>query len=230
MFKWIKKIFMTEQNIPVQNEVQQPIQQQPVVRKFEIEVYDIDEEHDGKPQYTRHHYEQPVIIEAMSPADLKSKLALYHQCGQLAKIVKEVTPPSVQQQIQQNTQNQTIVTTNVQQIQQNSQMSQENNIQNNSNILNSNILNSNSEINVKQKPRYFKIGDIEVKDDNGKIYQKQWMILSESESNNIRVINNKNNSVVNMTGKHFEMKKWVLIEHVNEDDELTELEGCLNNV
>lgn len=215
---------MSEQNTPVQNITTQQVQQ-PIVRKFEIEVYDIDEEHDGKPTYTRHHYEQPIIIEAASPADLKSKLALYRQCGQLAKIVREIATPAAQQQIQQNSNNiqpQINNTNTIQSAPQQITQMNENTIQNNN-------IRVNSE-NVRTKPRYFKVGDIEVKDDNGKIYQKQWMILSESEANNIRVINNKNNSVVNMTGKHIEMKKWVLIEHVNEIDEVTELEGCLNNV
>jgi len=73
---------------------------------------------------------------------------------------------------------------------------------------------------MRQKPRFFKVGDIEVKDDNGKIYEKQWMKLSDSEASNIRVINDKNNSLVNLAGKHIEMKKWVLVEDINEETDL----------
>jgi len=39
------------------------------------------------------------------------------------------------------------------------------------------------------------------------------MKLVESEAMNVRLVNDKTNSIVNITGKHFEMKKWILIEN-----------------
>lgn len=71
---------------------------------------------------------------------------------------------------------------------------------------------------AKAKPKYYKVGDIEIKDDNGKIYQKQWMKLSDSEASNIRVVNDKNNALVNLNGKHIEMKRWILVETSDADD------------
>lgn len=227
MFKWIKKIFMSEQNTQVQNAqvVQtQTIQQQtqPIVRKFELEVYDIDEEHDGKPTYTRHHYEQPIIVEATSPKDLQSKIALYRQCGQLAKVVREIPVQQPPQPIKQQ-QEPVSTPTNIQLPTPNAVSIQQPIIKQSDCV--HETCSTNTTVNIhKSKPRYFKVGDIEVKDDNGKIYQKQWMSLSESEASNIRIINNKNNSIVNMTGKHIEMKKWVLIEQSDDSDELTTLE------
>ena len=38
------------------------------------------------------------------------------------------------------------------------------------------------------------------------------MIVTDAEAENIRVINDKNNAAVNLTGKHIEIKKWVLVE------------------
>ena len=48
------------------------------------------------------------------------------------------------------------------------------------------------------------------------------MKLSESEMSNFRVINDKNNSIVNLNGKHLEMKKWVLVEKTDDDIESLE--------
>lgn len=51
------------------------------------------------------------------------------------------------------------------------------------------------------------------------------MKLSESEMSNLRVINDKNNSIVNLNGKHIEMKKWVLVD--KSEDESASLEEGL---
>jgi len=44
------------------------------------------------------------------------------------------------------------------------------------------------------------------------------MKLSDSEAANIRLINDKNNALVNINGKHFEMKRWVLVDTSTEDE------------
>ena len=44
------------------------------------------------------------------------------------------------------------------------------------------------------------------------------MKLSDSEAANIRVINDKNNALVNLNGKHLEMKRWILVETSDSDD------------
>ena len=69
-----------------------------------------------------------------------------------------------------------------------------------------------------RKPKYYKVGDIEIKDDNGKIYQKQWMKLTNAEASNFRLVSDKNNAIANMNGKHLEMKKWVLVQNSEEDE------------
>ena len=74
---------------------------------------------------------------------------------------------------------------------------------------------------VKPKPKIVTLGDIELKYDEDKVYQKQWIKLSSTESNNFRVVNTATNKIVNMNGKHIEAKRWVLVEQHNEmsDDE-----------
>ena len=63
-----------------------------------------------------------------------------------------------------------------------------------------------------QEPQYFKIGSIECKMENGKVYQKQWMRVSETELANYRLISDKNNKILPMTGKHLEVLKWAISE------------------
>lgn len=186
---------------------QTPQTRAPLVRKFEIAVYDITlNEASGKEEYRPIAYSQPVIIEATSPADLKSKLGIYRQCGQFAKVIREVDPlpqarnPAPQQQ-PAPVQHEAMLT-----------------IQPTPAAAPNQTSISHPEVCQKLKPRIYRLGDIEIKDDNGKIYQKQWMKLTDSEAANFRVINDKNNSITSLAGKHIEMKKWVLVENVDEDE------------
>ena len=64
----------------------------------------------------------------------------------------------------------------------------------------------------KAQPTFFKIGSIECKMENGKVYQKQWMRVSETEMANYRLISDKNNKIMPMTGKHLEVLRWALSE------------------
>lgn len=67
------------------------------------------------------------------------------------------------------------------------------------------------------KPKFYNIGGIEIKNDNGAIYQKQWVRLSNEEASNFRIVNDKNNMIVNLTGKHIEARKWILVEDSGND-------------
>ena len=77
---------------------------------------------------------------------------------------------------------------------------------------------------AKPKPKIVTIGDIEVKYDGDKVYQKQWMKLTPTEASNFRVVNDSNNKIVNLNGKHIEAKRWMLIEEKAEsqDNDITE--------
>lgn len=79
---------------------------------------------------------------------------------------------------------------------------------------------------VKPKPKIVTIGDIEVKYDGDKVYQKQWMKLTPAEASNFRVVNDSNNKIVSLNGKHIEAKRWTLIEEKassSEDDAVENL-------
>lgn len=180
-----------------------------VIKRYEIAVYDLSyNEMTGKDEYQRVSYSQPVIIEASSPEELQKKLLIYKQCGQFAKVINEL-PSTIT--TSETTAVNTTANTNI-------CNQQNNNVQKKLN--NASIQTSNNEktLSNKNQIKYYKIGDIEIKDDNGKIYQKQWVKLSENESSNIRIINSKNNSIVQLVNKHIEIKKWVIVENQQTND------------
>lgn len=70
----------------------------------------------------------------------------------------------------------------------------------------------------KTKPKIVTIGDIEVKYDGDKVYQKQWMKLTPTEASNFRVVNDTNNKIISLAGKRIEAKRWVLVEEKSGED------------
>ena len=210
----------TEVAQPEQMQTQQQIMAAPklLVRKFELEVF--EEDLDTPNGWKKVRYDKPLIVEVTSPKELQDKLALYKDCGQMAKVVREIDPPTkeqiaaAQQQVtlavQQQMQSPTVQAA-PQQV-----------------AIQQPILQAVSQPIQTRKPKYYKVGDIEIKDDNGKIYQKQWMKLTNAEASNFRLVSDKNNAIANMNGKHLEMKKWVLVQN-SEEDESTQLEESMNS-
>lgn len=166
-----------------------------VIRKFEVTLYEEDEdEHTGQIIKKVVNGGKPEIIEAKSQAELNERLQLYRQCGQMP-VIKEIGQPRIIDNGREITQ-------------------EEFKHRNNTGCDSAPVLQK------KASPKIYKIGGIEIKNDNGKIYQKQWMQLSESEAKNIRIVNDKTNGIVNLKGKHIEMMKWVLVENSEEDEQI----------
>ena len=94
MLKWIRKLFMINDT---KTEVQAQKPKLELVRKFELAIYNEDVDAEGNPKYKQVAFERPIIVEATSPQDLKEKLALYKESGQIAKVVREIDPPSKEQ-------------------------------------------------------------------------------------------------------------------------------------
>lgn len=67
----------------------------------------------------------------------------------------------------------------------------------------------------KRETKYYKVGDVEIKEEDGQLYQKQWLRLSPAEAANFRVVSDSSNKIVSMKGKHLEAKKWLAIEHAD---------------
>ena len=206
MFKWLKKIF----NMEKQNENQTPeeaVNQDiwPNGREFLIEVYDLSiDDSTGKVIPQRVSYEKPVTIKAFSKAELNGKLALYRKCDQMAKIVQEVTP--VGRTMTQNS---------------NSAPIQHQPVNQQTKTASSQVQKASSNTSSTEQtisPQYFKIGDIEIKIENGKSFQKQFVTLTETEAKNIRIVDDKTNRVLNLKGKHIEMKKWIQVQSTSTDE------------
>lgn len=170
-------------------------------KRFQVDIF--DQVSYGEPpmeqiKLEKVHYDNPVIIEASCKQDLQdfaAKLALCKQTFKIVKVLDDVSVASTQQQmLPQAAQQQSQMQTQVQPVMQ------------------------------RSKPKYYKVGDIELKDDNGKIYQKQWLRLTDSEASNFRIINDKTNSIFNLKDRHIEMKKWVLVDST---DDATDLEKII---
>ena len=210
----------TEAAQPEQMQTQQQIMAAPklLVRKFELEVF--EEDLDTPSGWKKVRYDKPLIVEVTSPKELQDKLALYKDCGQMAKVVREIDPPT-KEQIAAAQQQATLVVQQQMQAPIVQAAPQQVAIQ-------QPILQAAPQPIQTRKPKYYKVGDIEIKDDNGKIYQKQWMKLTDAEASNFRLVSDKNNAIANMNGKHLEMKKWVLVQN-SEEDESTQLEESMNS-
>lgn len=185
-------------------------------KKFEIEIYDkivVGEPPNEGFKYEKVHYDQPVIIEAKNKQDLDSFAAKLKLINQVFKIVRVINDEPNKSIVQNNT-------TSVQHVSNNEK-------QDNAKTLTSETTTVNATVTpVKQqvvsKPKFYKIGDIEIKDDNGKIYQKQWIKLNESEASNFRIVNDKSNAIFQLKDKHIEMKRWVLVEKSDNNENSSE--------
>ena len=208
----------TEVAQPEQLQTQQSIMTAPkqLVRKFELEVF--EEDLDTPSGWKKVRYDKPLIVEVTSLKELQDKLALYKDCGQMAKVVREIDPPTKEQIVAQQQ-----ATLAVQQ-QMHAPIAQAAPQQV---AIQQPILQAAPQPIQARKPKYYKVGDIEIKDDNGKIYQKQWMKLTNAEASNFRLVSDKNNAIASMNGKHLEMKKWVLVQN-SEEDESTQLEESMS--
>lgn len=201
--------------------------------RFEIELYDeVTSDETGEPtgQWKKVITEQPIIIEAASKADLAEHAQRFALLHQRMKIVRKVSDG----QIPKDSMSAEKHDANAEDKPKSYAIANDENKQDDKVIdIDASQKNAVAERAsqiirepVKTKPKFYRIGDIEIKDDNGKIYQKQWMKLSSHEAANFRIVNDKNNAIVNLVGKSIEMKKWVLVEKA--DDETASLEESLN--
>ena len=232
MWKWLKKLFNKKEDVldmekEQRNDIEDAVNAvvngtSPKKRKhkLEIQVYEADytDVPDGaSPKWRPVRSDPalggggPVIIEVADKKELAEVQQRYAMCDQQIKVIREIDPfddspkPAAQKTIPQN--NQAIpVTQNLQTAAvQTSPLSQP--------------------TAVKLKPKIVTIGDMQVKYDGDKVYQKQWVKLNANESANFRIVNDSNNKIVPLNGKHIECKKWVIVEEDSEDIENDVMNG-----
>lgn len=194
-----KKIEELKKSLPAQQVAAVP------KRRFEIELYDEIQVGDNidNIQLQKVIMEHPVIIEAANKKELDEHAARFKLCKQRMKIVRVLDEAGNQIPLRQAFVGQASATMQVQA----------------TSIAEQPIVHPVAKVMPpRHKPRYYSVGGIDIKDDNGKIYQKQWMKLSEKEAQNFRLVNDTNNKIASMNGKHLEMKRWVAVETTDEDD------------
>lgn len=186
------------------------------LRKFELQVFDEDLQDNGtinlRPQ-------APITVEVATPAELRMIIQQYKACGQVAKIAREIDPPPPSHlqpsslpssQVQDNAQAQE----NAIQLAQHQDSSKAEDV----NIARPQSLQRQSKpIQLKVKPKIITIGDMQVKYDGDRVYQKQWVKLNATEASNFRVVNDATNKIFNLSGKHIEAKRWIQVKETSED-------------
>ena len=210
--------------------------------KLEIQVFEADYEradsNNGQPQWRPVRSDpaldggRPNIIEVADKREFMEIQRQYALCDQKIKVIREIDPfidepsSSKSTEIPQNNRAVPVQTTSTVE---SSPAQQSINIPSNvTRVQTVDIPVEVSTVKSKPKPKIVTIGDIEVKYDGDKVYQKQWMKLTPAEASNFRVVNDSNNKIVSMSGKRLEAKRWVLVEEKNDannDDAVDNLIG-----
>ena len=183
------------------------------LRKFEIQVFNEDLQDDGTVQLKPEKTDRAIILEVATPEELKMALQQYRMCGQVAKIVREIDPPlqaATPTQASQlaaaaptpNAQYQQVVFPQVSSRNDGLQMCEA----------------ASALSQPKAKPKIVTIGDMQVKYDGDKVYQRQWVKLNATEAANFRVVHDSSNKIMPMIGKHIEAKRWVRVEETSDDN------------
>lgn len=240
MFKWLTKLFMKEKEENETSDMEQkadqvagdiatiisnnaPIAPKKRKHKLEIQVYEADYEkadaNNGQPLWRPVRSDpvldggRPNIIEVADKNELAEIQKQYAMCDQRIKVIREIDPfddepaPPKKQVIPQNNQAIPVVQNlrAAEQVQQPLQVAQQ-------------AVQISTTV-VKPKPKIITIGDMQVKYDGDKVYQKQWVKLNSNEAANFRIVNDSNNKIVPLNGKHIECRKWVIVEEDSSEDE-----------
>jgi hypothetical protein len=213
MFRFLKNLFKKEKPVEVPEQTVEetkslPIEDKPMSKRYDIEIY--EDGADGRPIRS---IEQGIYAE--SRAELK---AIYDSCGQKIRIVREysddgkpVTNPKDDPTMAIGTENLNLLPMpKVPQQYQNQVQQTVQQIQNPQAIQPSQQI-----VQQKQTTFYFKVGSVDCKLENGQIYQKQWVRVSETDLANYRMLSEKTNKIVPFTGKILEVLKWISVK----DDE-----------
>ena len=253
MLSWLKKLFIKKDNIlnmKNENDVNKDIASivssntntintntvKKRKHKLEIQIYEAD--YTDVPEGAKPKWRpvdmgrdrgKPIIIEVADKKELMELQQRYAMCDQQMKIIREIDPfddepttsktsaiPLNNQAIPIQSTSSTVDSASIQQI----------------HVIPSSVetqqvkqIASASHIEIiKPKPKIVTIGDIEVKYDGDKVYQRQWMKLTPIEAANFRVVNDATNKIISMNGKHLEAKRWIVVEEQpsNEQNDIVE--------
>ena len=234
----IKRLFKKKENNMSEQTTPEQKPQPKRKHKLEIQVFEADYEkadaNNGQPQWRPVRSDpaldggRPNIIEVADKAEFMELQKQYAMCDQRIKVIREIDPfvdePNSSKAPTIPPKNQAIPVQLTSPSVDSMPSTQTTVIQ--TPVAASSPLPVSIEKNVKPKPKIVTIGDIEVKYDGDKVYQKQWMKLTPAEASNFRVVNDSNNKIFNLSGKHIEAKRWMLVEEkasTSEDDAVENL-------
>jgi hypothetical protein len=229
MWEFFKKLFSRKHIKNMNNETNNNKRK----HKLEIQVLEADytdaDKNMGQPLWRPVNYGmdngKPLIIEVADEKEFESIRQQYALCDQRIKVIREIDPFD---EIPANN----VQSSNVKQ-----------NVESNVSINNKSIPNhisqtiNNTSTNTIStpiiiKPKIITVGDTQIKYDGEKVYSRQWVKLNSKESSCLRIVNDNNNKIVPLNGKHIEALRWVLIEDTNtsdtEDDVSKSIESILN--
>ena len=234
----IKKIFKKKENNMSEQTMPEHKPQPKRKHKLEIQVFEADYEkadiNNGQPQWRPVRSDpaldggRPTIIEVADKAEFIELQKQYAMCDQRIKVIREIDPfvdePTSNKAPTIPPKNQAIPVQSTSSYVDPMPSAQTTVIK--TPVAATSPLPVSIEKTVKPKPKIVTIGDIEVKYDGDKVYQKQWMKLTPTEASNFRVVNDSNNKIFNLSGKHIEAKRWMLVEEkasTSEDDAVENL-------
>ena len=247
MWKWLNKLFkkkedyldMEEQNNGLTNEVSNAAGDQTALKKrkhkLEIQVYEADytDVPDGSPPKWRPVRSDPalggggpVIVEVADKRELTEVQKQYAMCDQKIKVIREIDPfDDVKPAPSAIPQNNQAIPVDINTLQQGAVRPES--------AAYSHVLQQRTESQqlvtkesiVRPKPKIVTIGDMQVKYDGDKVYQKQWVKLNSNEATNFRIVNDSNNKIVPLNGKHIECKRWVIVEEDSNEPEEDVMNG-----
>ena len=190
--------------------------------KLEIQIFEADytDVPDGQPpRWKSVRMEKPVVIEVKDEAEFNDIKQQYAICDQRIQVIREIDPfdeppkmpndKQVQSIEQQNVQHQQIAQLKAQTVQ---------------------TVKTTTET-IKPKPKIITVGDTQIKYDGEKVYSRQWVKLNAKEASCIRVVNDSNNKIFQLNGKHLEALRWVLVENdssTSEDDISASIESIIS--
>lgn len=165
------------------------------------------------------------VITINSQQDLAEKQATFKQLGQRFKIVREINPPTRAQILEAaKQQGVDLKAEDEEQPAETEKTAEGENPAESQRAEHAEKPEKKPEQPAREKrpPKIITVGDIQIKYDGDKVYQKQWMRLTPQEASNFRVVNDSNNKLVSLAGKHIEAKRWTLVENSEQEDDRVE--------
>ena len=202
--------------------------------KYEIQIYEADYDkadfRGGRPEWRPIarglDNGRPVIIEAADENELNEFRKQYAMCDQRFEIIREIDPfisaknvkvddaktdAKIDAKIDIDKAVKSIVDDSIDESNESKDESKD-----------EASLSDVKKTNTPAKPKIITVGDVQIKYDGNKVYQRQWVKLNANEAANFRIVNDSNNKIVNLTNKHIEARKWVIIEEsASVDDDST---------